>query len=187
MIPFGWFDVLLALVILGSAVSGLRTGFARVVVGLIATICGFLAGFWCYGTLAAIISPWIQNRRIANLVSFLVIFFAILLLGSIIGAFLARLFRWIGLSWFDHLLGAAAGAVRGALVAVVLADVIVAFSPWKTPTFLQNSRLMPYASSISGFMAELAPRELKDALNEQMQNLKKLWESQQAPGNSRRA
>jgi membrane protein required for colicin V production len=182
-----WFDVLLTLVIFGSVLSGLRTGFARVIVGLIATILGFMAGFWCYHLLAASVSPWIQNQRLAGLLSFLFIFFAILVLGAIVGAFFARLFKWIGLSWFDHLLGAVGGAARGVLVAVVLADVTIAFSPWKTPDFLERSRLMPYVTGVSGFLAEFAPRELKDAFNEQMQNLKKLWETQQPQGHSRKA
>ena len=40
---FNWFDIALGLVIFVSAVSGLRTGFARVVIGLVATVVGLHA------------------------------------------------------------------------------------------------------------------------------------------------
>jgi membrane protein required for colicin V production len=177
MIPFGWFDLLLGVIILASVISGLRPGFARVVVGLAATVVGFLAGFWCYRLVAAKLMPVFRNQRVADLIGFFLIFVGVLIVGSLLAALLARLFQWIGLSWFDHLLGGAAGLVRGALVAAVIADVVIAFAPWRTPEFLQESRLVPYASGVSAFLAELAPRELKDAFNEQMQNLKRLRET----------
>ncbi len=50
--PFTWFDMLLALVLIWSAMSGLRAGFARVIVGIGATVVGFLAGFWFYRILS---------------------------------------------------------------------------------------------------------------------------------------
>jgi len=173
--PFNWFDVVLVLILALSAVAGLRSGFARVVVGLIATVVGFLAGFWCYRIVAATFMPWVKTATIANLLGFLVIFIGVLILGALIAAVLSRIFKWVGLSWFDHLLGGAAGFVRGVIVVAVLADVIIAFSPWSTPSALQQSRVLPYTGAISSWLAELAPHELKDAFNEQMQNLKRYW------------
>jgi membrane protein required for colicin V production len=98
-----------------------------------------------------------------------------MILGSLIAAMLSRLFRWIGLSWFNHLLGGVAGFLRGALVIAALLDILVAYSPSPMPAFLENSRVLPYAGEISWWLVDLAPRELKDAFTEQMQNLKQLW------------
>lgn len=173
--PFTWFDVVLVLILLWSAVAGLRAGLARVVVGVIATIAGFLAGFWCYGIVAAKLMPWVKTPALANILGFLAIFIGVLILGSLISALLSRLFKWIGLSWFNHFLGGVAGFFRGALVIAVLADIAVAFSPSPTPSFLEQSRVLPYVGEISGWLADLAPRELKDAFTEQMRNLKQFW------------
>ena len=41
-----WLDIVLGLIILCSAIAGLRAGFTRVVIGLVATIVGLVAGFW---------------------------------------------------------------------------------------------------------------------------------------------
>lgn len=170
--PFTWFDVLLALILLWSAVSGLRAGLARVVVGVIATIVGFLAGFWCYGIVAAKLMPWVKTPALADILGFLAIFIGVLIVGALLSALLSRLFKWIGLSWFNHFLGGVAGFIRGALVIAVLVDITVAFSPSPTPSFLEQSRVLPYASEISGWIADLAPRALRDAFTEQMRNLK---------------
>ena len=48
-----WFDLVLVVIIAASALAGLRTGFARVVLGLAATVVGLLAGFWCYRIVGA--------------------------------------------------------------------------------------------------------------------------------------
>ena len=175
MIEINWFDIVLALILLGSAAAGLRSGLARVVIGLVATVVGFLAGFWCYGLIAVKLMPWVKVPIVANVLGFFVIFAAVAILGSLIGAVLARLFKWIGLSWFDHLLGGVAGVVRGALVIAALVDMIVAFAPSPMPDVLARSRVLPYADSVAGWLVEMAPRELKDAYEQQMQNLKRYW------------
>jgi membrane protein required for colicin V production len=167
-----WFDIVLAIVIVVSAIAGLRTGFARVVVGLAATIVGFLAGFWCYRMVAAKFEPWIATPALANILGFLIIFVGIAILGALIAAMLSRVLKWVGLSWFNHLLGGAAGFLRGVLVIAVLASVLVAFAPSPTPQYLQNSRVLPYANNLAAVLAELAPHQLKDSFLQQMQNLK---------------
>jgi membrane protein required for colicin V production len=174
--PFNWFDIVLAVILLWSAVAGLRAGFARVVIGLAATITGLIAGFWFYRIPAAKLAPWVAKPIMADVLGFLVIFLSVILLGSLVAAVLSRLFRWIGLSWFNHLLGGLAGFLRGALIIAALLDILVAYAPSPTPDFLENSRLVPYASQLSSWLADLAPHELKDAFTEQMENLKQLWQ-----------
>ncbi|MGC2659030.1 MAG: CvpA family protein [Bryobacteraceae bacterium] len=174
-IHINWFDIFLMLVIFVSFVSGLRSGFARVVVGLIATFFGLLAGFWFYRMLAPKLLPYLKTETAANMLSFLLIFIGVLLLGSLIAAILSKLFSWIGLSWFNHLMGGAVGVLRGALMAAALVAVVIAFSPKPPPSFLNDSQVAPRAKQVASWLADLAPRELKDAFNQQMEDLKQFW------------
>ena len=175
MLVLNWLDISLLLIIVWSAFSGLRAGLARVVVGLAATVLGLVAGFWCYRLIAAKILPWVKTVTIANVLGFLLILASALVLGALIGSLLSRLFRWIGLSWFNHLLGGLAGVLRGALIISALLDFFVAFSPSPTPAVLETSQVLPYVSRLSGWLVDLAPRELKDAFTEQIQNLRQIW------------
>jgi membrane protein required for colicin V production len=173
-----WFDIVLILIMLWSALIGFRAGFARVVVGFIAAVCGLIAGFWFYRLAATKLMPWVKTVTAADILGFLIIFVGVLILGSCISALLSRLFNWIGLSWFNHFLGGIAGILRGAVVIAALADILIAFSPSPTPSFLVNSRVLPYTIQLSSWVISVAPRELRDAFTEQMDNLKQFWAPQ---------
>jgi membrane protein required for colicin V production len=175
MLVLNWLDIALVLVILWSALSGVRAGLARVVVGLVATLAGLMAGFWGYRLVAAKLLPWVKTETLANILGFLLILSGALLLGALIASLLSRVFKWIGLSWFNHLLGGVAGLLRGALIISALLDVFVAFSPSPTPAVLERSQVLPYVSQLSGWLVDLAPRELKDAFTQQLQNLRQIW------------
>jgi membrane protein required for colicin V production len=182
---FNWFDVLLVLIILWSALMGIRAGLARVVVGFIATVVGLFAGFWFYRMVAAQLSPWVPAATFANVLGFLIIFAGALILGSVVSSILGRVFKWFGLSWFDHFLGGVAGFLRGALVVAAVVDMTVAFSPSPAPEILEHSQVLPYASEVSTWLLNMAPRELRDAFTEQMDNLKQFWAK--PPDNKSRA
>jgi membrane protein required for colicin V production len=170
-----WIDILLLLVIGFSVLSGFTAGFARVGVGFIATILGIFLGFWCYGVAAAYVLDYVSSRAIANLIGFFVIFIGIVLIGAVIGRLLARLFKWIGLSWLDRLLGAGFGFVRGFVIAVALVTVLLAFAPSPPPRSVVESKLMPYMIDASNILALLTPREVKDAFRDTKEKVKKIW------------
>jgi len=176
---FNWFDIVLLITLLCSAFAGLRAGFARVVVGLAATVAGFLMAFWCYRILAAKILPYVHTPTVANVLGFLAILFGVLIVGSLIAALVSKLLKGVGLSWLNHLMGGVAGVVRGILVIAVVVAALVAFSPSPPPEFLNDSKLLPYASELSGALAIAAPRELRDAFDAQMQTIRQLWTPEQ--------
>ncbi|MBV9267870.1 MAG: CvpA family protein [Acidobacteriaceae bacterium] len=179
MTPLNWFDIVIIAILVSSALSGLRSGLARVVVGLIATIVGFLAGFWSYGLVGFKLAPYVHSTGAANFLGFLAVFCGTLLIGALVGAILSRLLRWVGLSWLNHAMGGLAGIVRGVLLIAIMVSALVAFTPSPPPDFLNNSRLLPYASQISTWLADAAPKDLKDAFDAQMKSIRRLWTSEQ--------
>jgi membrane protein required for colicin V production len=170
-----WFDLVLLVIVCTSAAAGLRTGFARVVIGLAATIAGLLAGFWCYRIVGAKLTPFVSTPALADLLGFLIIFFGVMLVGALFATLLSKLFRWVGLSWFDHFLGGVAGLLRGVLMVAALSAVVVAFVPSPTPAFLTQSRVLPYATELAAALAQAAPKDLKDSFLQQWENLKQFW------------
>jgi len=170
-----WIDLVLALVIASSVLTGFAAGFARVAVGFAALVVGMLCGFWFYGIVAAYVIDYVTSPAIANLIGFFVILIGVLILGAIIGRILAKFFKWVGLSWLDRLLGGAFGIVRGFLIAAVIVTVLLAFSPSPPPPSVVSSRLLPYVINVSDVLAAVTPREIKDSFYATKDRVKAVW------------
>jgi len=171
-------DILLILIIGTSVFAGFVTGFAKVGIGFAATICGLLFGFWFYTTPAAFFRTYITSTTVSNVLGFLVIFLVIEVLGALIAAIVFRFFRWTGLSFFDKILGAAFGFVRGALIGVGFVAVLLAFSPRPVPNWMVDSQLLPYAVDASNMLAAMAPRALTDGFHSALAEIRKDWDEQ---------
>lgn len=170
-----WIDVVLALVIGCSVLAGFSVGFARVGVGFAALIVGMFCGFWFYGIVASYFIDYVSSRAIANLIGFFVILAGVLIVGAILGRILAKLFKWVGLSWLDRLLGGAFGLVRGFVIAAAMTTVLLAFAPTPPPSSVVDSRMLPYVINVSGVLAVLTPREIKDQFSATKGRVKSLW------------
>ena len=171
-------DLVLIAIVGGSVVGGFLSGFARAGVGFLAAVTGILFGFWFYGIPAAWVHKFVSSVAVSNLVGFLVVFIACVVLGGLIGKLLSKLFKWTGLSWLDRLMGAGFGFVRGALIAVAFVSVLLAFTPRPVPEWMTGSALLPYAIDTSNVIASLAPRALKDPVQDAVREIRQAWDDQ---------
>jgi membrane protein required for colicin V production len=109
---------------------------------------------------------------------FFAVYFAFAIVGALIGKLLAKLFKWTGLSWLDRLLGGAFGFVRGGLIAIAFVAVLLAFTSKPLPSWMVDSKILPYAIDASDVCAALAPAAIKDAFRESMRDVEKIWDEQ---------
>jgi membrane protein required for colicin V production len=172
-------DWIVAIIIAASVITGFVAGFARVGIGFIAAVSGVLFGFWFYG----IPADWFLRHvttsvTAANLLGFFSVFFGCVILGSLFGTLISKLFKWAKLSWLDRLLGAMFGVVRGSLIAVAFIAVLMAFTPKPAPNWMVDSLVLPYAIDASDLCADLAPHAIKVAFEESMRDIRKAWEDQ---------
>src|SRR3984893_3335544 len=139
MRPADW--VILALVVL-NVVSAAMQGFFAAALSMAGMIVGYIVASWQYQRLAAWLESFLKNEWLAEILGFLVIFFAIVLLFGIAG----RIARWVmkeaGLSGFERFLGGVLGLLKGGLMVAVILMGLTAFSP--TAKLLEDSQLAPY-------------------------------------------
>jgi len=171
-------DLLLVLIVGSSIVAGFIAGFARVGIGFCAAVAGLVFGFWFYNAPAAWFHKYIHSQALSNVLGFLVVFWAILVVGAIVAKLVSALFKWTGLSWLDRLLGAAFGLVRGAVIGVGFVAVLLAFAPRPLPNWMVTSRLLPYAVDASNLVSSLAPADLKEAFRQGMEEIRKDWDEE---------
>ena len=162
-----WLDYVLLAILLLSVILSFRKGFSREIIGLAAALFAMVAGMWFYGLAGSFLMPYVSSQRVANLMGFLLVVFAVLLCGSLIGRIVSRFLQTIGISFFDQLLGAAFGFVRGLLIATSLLTAFLAFGPQmdsKTvSSSMVNSRFAPYVLDASHALVAIAPMELKSS------------------------
>jgi membrane protein required for colicin V production len=162
-------DWLICFVILVNVVTAAIQGFLAEVLSLAGLVVGYIVAAWQYHRLAEWFTTFLKNAWFAEILGFLTIFFAVLILFGIA----ARIARWImkktGLSGFDRFLGAVLGLLKGGLMVMVILMGMTAFEP--TSKLLQNSQLAPYFLVVGHAAKWLAPSELRLRFDQGLQIL----------------
>jgi membrane protein required for colicin V production len=171
-----WLDIVLLLILAWSIATSLRKGLTREVLGLASVVFALLLALWFYGTAGTFLTPYASSRSLANLAGFLAVFAGVMLLGSLVGFILGKFLRVTGLSIVDRLLGAAFGALRGTLIAIVLIMAIMAFSSGdRPPGSVVRSRLAPYVAGAAHVVVSVAPHELKEGFRKTYAQVQAAW------------
>lgn len=170
-----WLDITLLIILIVSVAEGVVKGFTRQIVGLVALLLGILMGIWFYGTAGSFLLPYVSKPAVAKLLGFLLVFVIVQILGGIAGWGLAKAMKATGLGWLDRALGAGFGALKAALVGVVLVMAITAFPFKPLPDAIANSRVAPYLIDASHVLTYLAPRDLRDGFVETYEKLREFW------------
>jgi membrane protein required for colicin V production len=175
-----WLDVVLVLLIAFSIWRSFAKGLTREVIGLLSVVVGIFAGTWFYSVVGAYIEPHVSSRSTANFCGFAIVFAGVMLLGSLIGFTLSKMLRVTGLSFFDRLLGAVFGILRGVLMAAALVMALLAFAPGfradTPPDSVAHSRLAPLVIGAARIFVAAAPREMKDGFRRSYGQVKSYWE-----------
>ena len=156
MTPADW---IIGLVLLLNVVTAAMQGFFSEALTMAGLVVGYIVAAWKYRSLAEWFESFLKNDWLAEILGFLIIFFAILMLFGIA----ARIARWVmktaGLSGFDRFLGGVLGLLKGGLMVAVLLMGMTAFTP--TSKLLENSQLAPYFLVVGRAAILLAPSELR--------------------------
>ena len=171
-----WLDFVIFLLILNSVVFAIVRGLAHQLIRLTALLLGILMGLWWYPELARFIQPWMSSEATAGFVSFLAILLGFIFLGWFVSRIISALIKAAGLRWFDRLLGAAFGLVRGVLVSAVLVLAMLAFLPGKGPAeTVAQSRLAPAVLYCARGIVALAPQKLKEGFESGLDRVRAVW------------
>lgn len=149
---------IIAVVLLNVVLAAMH-GFFAEAFSIAGLVFGYVVAAWRYKRFAAWLLTFLKSQLLAEILAFLVIFFAILLLLSVIGRMISKLMKAAGLSGFDRFLGALLGAVKGCLVVAVVLMCLTALTP--TSQLLEKSELAPYFLVIGRAAIWVAPSELR--------------------------
>jgi membrane protein required for colicin V production len=158
MMSLSILDWVIVLIVLLSVLQAIANGFLREFFEFVGVVAAYLIAAWEYRVVARWFSRFMGSPWPANIVGFLVVFLVVMVLAGAVGKILSRVVKSVGLSWFDRVLGAAFGFVRGIVVGVVLVLALAALAPqWG----LAQSRLAPVMLSAGRTLIWAAPLDFR--------------------------
>lgn len=170
--------VILAVVFI-SVFGSLLKGFARELFSLGSVMVGIVLASWFYPMTTSVFLQFVSSQDLAAILGFVTIFGGCLIAGALVSFFVHKFVRLAHLQWFDRLLGAAFGLIRGWMIASVLVLLLTAF-PVKLAR-IQEARLAPFLLVSARVLILVTPQSLKDRFMEGYGEVERLWREQSEP------
>ena len=152
-------DYVIVAVILVSTLISLMRGFLKEFISLLIWVLGFWVSIQFYQAVAIILTPYIPNIAVRQVVSFSGIF----LLTLIVGALFNYLFTFIivktGLSGTDRFLGMIFGCARGVLL-IAVAILLVSSTSFVEEDWWHKSILIPHLQFVVDWLKAILPQKV---------------------------
>ena len=168
------FDIFVIIVICYSIIRGLFRGLVKEVSSIMGVLGGFYAAYSYYPIVAKLIAGLVKDYSYLNILSFLIIFCAILIIISIIGVIIKYLLNVAFLGWVDRLCGVFFGLVKGILIVTVLFIILTTFLPKGAP-LIKQSVLAPHVIWISEKMVNVVSKNVRQDFFGKLNEFKKAW------------
>ncbi len=157
--PLDW---LLVLVLVWSVVLAFVRGLLRELAALAGLVVGLLVATRYYPPFAGWLGAWISSPMAADAVAFFLLLAGVGLLAAVLGRVLRRSASAIGLGLPDRVAGAAFGAIRGALLGLLIVLTAQSLSP-RLPA-VRDSRIAPGLLSAIHRVSFLVPQALQSRI-----------------------
>ena len=149
-----WADwAIIAILGLSTLISLVR-GFVREALSLLIWVVAFVVAAVFHQQLAGHLVNMVDTPSLRALVAWILLFFGVLISGSLISFLLGQLVESTGLSGTDRLLGAVFGAFRGFIVVMAILIILPGLLPVSQDPWWQRSVLIPYFLSCEDWVMD---------------------------------
>jgi membrane protein required for colicin V production len=155
-----WVDAVAISVVFLSGLFSLVRGFVREMLGVAAWLGAGFAALGGYQLVLPFVASVLAVKNLQVPVSIGAVFIVILIILSIISAWIGGLVRESALSGLDRSLGLVFGMARGAVIlfiAYIGLSMFVTVDQWPAPVV--NARLLPFAWQGASVLAGLLPQQ----------------------------
>ncbi len=157
---FNWIDFTILGVIGVSTLVSLVRGFVREAISLVIWVAAFWAAYRFSAQFATTFLMSIDSNSVRLILSFLILFFGVLIAGAIVNYLVGSLVYSTGLSGTDRVLGLVFGFTRGGLLVAVIVLVASITMAEKSEAW-QQSQLLPQFEGVAEWLKALLPEGIE--------------------------
>ena len=117
-------DIIISCIILYFSINGLRHGFIYEISKIVSMISGFTLAHKFHLNLMPFGESYIQNHNVLLIVSYLTIFFVVVIVINLISNFLTKFFDILLLGWLNRMVGLLLGFFKGILIVCIITLVL---------------------------------------------------------------
>jgi membrane protein required for colicin V production len=139
-----WLDIAIFIIVAGFVAAAYSAGLIREVITLLSVIAGIIIAGQLYDNLTTDVLVFMDDRDVADAISFLVLFGAVYLFGQILAYTLKTGASLLMLGWANHIGGAFFGLLKGLIVIELLLIVFAAYPGLGLDGSVGGSELAPY-------------------------------------------
>ena len=169
-------DILVLTLIIFSVVMSAMKGFIREVFGLATIVLAILLSAWTYRPASGLFKDVVKTENLALFFGFSVVFVGTLLAGFLIIGLITKFTKFAKLQWFDRLLGAAFGFVRGWALGSIIFLGLTAFDIQTER--VRSSFLGPYMLPGARVIAVMTPYDMKARFLVGYRQIERWWREQ---------
>lgn len=150
----GIIDVILIFFMLALGIKGIFNGFIMGAVGVLGIILGFLFAFMIETPMIKLVSLFGLKGDVASVSAYILSFLVIYLIVLILGHIIQKAIDFIRLGWLNRILGFLFGFLKGAAIASIILWAIVYFIPKnsKVTTEIKSSEVAVKTMKIVPFV-----------------------------------
>ncbi|MES2661690.1 MAG: CvpA family protein [Pseudomonadota bacterium] len=157
----GAVDLAIIAIFIISTIISLWRGFLKELLSLLVWVAAFVIAQFMSPFLYEPLSTYVQPPILARMVSYIVLFFTTLLLGSLVTRLLLSLLSGAGLSVIDRMLGVVFGLARAGIIITVIFTIVRFFQFDQLPLF-QESILLPYFDDFERWSRQFSGLDLRN-------------------------
>ena len=147
------FDLIIAALVITSAIYGLYRGLIRELISLIAWVLAFFLAILFSPNFANLLDPTWAGETLRLIFSFSAIFVGVLILSSFIQFVVRKFLSLVGLGSLDRFLGMVFGIARGVVISTILLVLFIELFP--TNSWAENSKVSTYLLAYESLVVDL--------------------------------
>ena len=173
MTQFNLLDAVVLLILLGSVAYSALKGFVRELLGMLSLVAAFFVSVSFYRVASEPFKEVVKTENIALFLGFTCIFLGTLIVGALVIWAVQKLVKFAKVQWFDRLLGAAFGFIRGWILGSVVFLVLTSFDLQSER--IRDSQLAPYYLPGARIIALATPNDLKTRFMDGYRVVERWW------------